>query len=522
MNRHVIAVALILLLGGAAFGGWKWWSDRASIHDQVKASVSTVERTVRIAKDGYKGYFFAESPVMKQQLAKRGLAVEFTDEPDYESRLAGFARGDFNAVAITVGGYLEYGIKVAPDGKEVFKYPGVVTESIAESKGADSILCFADKIPTGTIKDLNDASLKIVYTGKSPSEFLIFLAIVDFDLYNLKRSNTWKVEVASSEEAFEKARKREGDCFVMWEPEVSKALREIPQLKKVFGSDEFAGYIDDVFVFDRNFVAKNHEDVVNFFEAYFETMRVYASDRDRFMQDMKSSSPGLTKDDIDAIVKNIDWHDLNENATRWFGLDVGVGVPSREGLVSTINAVVNVLVQTGKFERDPLKGDPWSIINKSVLETVYKRLPAQLGRSGAKREFRQLNEAEWNGLQHVGLMRVEAIKFVPGTSDLDTVGKEKVDQICELLTTNYPDARVVVRGHTDKGMDEQESIRLSSERAETVVQRLKAVCGESEYRFRIEGKGSSEPPVKKPDENMRLFKTRIPRVEFDLFLENEF
>ena len=93
------------------------------------------------------------------------------------------------------------------------KFPGVIVAAIAESKGADGIVGFADKFPTGNIRDLNNPGLKIVYTADSPSAFLLDLTIVGFDLFHLTSTNAWRVEVGSAREVLERARRLRETCL---------------------------------------------------------------------------------------------------------------------------------------------------------------------------------------------------------------------------------------------------------------------------------------------------------------------
>ena len=95
-----------------------------------------------------------------------------------------------------------------------------------------------------------------------------------------------------------------------------------------------------------------------------------------------------------------------------------------------------------------------------------------------------------------------------------------MDKIADSLANNYPDDRVVVLGHTGAGSDEKESLRLSQERAEAVVQRLIAVHQISPNRLLAKGMGSSTPPPRRPDENQRAYMYRFPRVEFKLYADN--
>ncbi|MBX9691598.1 MAG: OmpA family protein [Cyanobacteria bacterium] len=510
MNRTVIAIVLISLVAAMCVG--IYFLIKSGLNEKRDQSVSDarVNLTVRMAGDGYLGYFFINSPEMKRQAVNRGLAVNFTNDGGaYADRLEKFAAGQYDGIVLPVNSYLEHGLK--------YKYPGVIVAAIAESKGADAIVGFADKLPNGKISDLNNSNLKIVYTGQSPSSFLLDLTIVDFDLFNLSSTNTWRKEVGGSSDVLKEAKAKAGDVFVMWEPDVSRALKEVPGLKEVWGSNGFRGYIVDVFVFRRDFVSAHKDDLVKFFEAYFSSMRAYANDRSRLIEDMKIAT-NLKDDEIESMLKEIDWYDLQENAVEEFGIASGESSKSKDGVVNTIIACTNILLKTGKLTKDPLS-DPYSIINSQIIKQVQEGLPATVGKTKEKHTFAELSSDDWKSLKEVGAMRVEPISFQSSSATLNDQGVIEVDKIRDLLRNNYPDNRIVVRGHTGAGSDESESVKLSQARAQAVVDRLVA-AGLEKTRLRAEGVGSSQPPAKRPGENQRAYMYRMPRVEFVLLVDN--
>jgi hypothetical protein len=44
---------------------------------------------------------------------------------------------------------------------------------------------------------------------------------------------------------------------------------------------------------------------------------------------------GLSQDEVEAMLKLIDWHDLYENASMDLGISTGVGAPTTEGLANS-------------------------------------------------------------------------------------------------------------------------------------------------------------------------------------------
>jgi outer membrane protein OmpA-like peptidoglycan-associated protein len=474
----------------------------------------TASEVIRIAGDGYLGYWFITSPEMRMLAPRRGIEIDFTDDGGaYAERLAKFAKKEYDCIILPVNSYLQHGAD--------HKFPGVIVAAISESKGADAIVGFGDVIPTGKINELNDPDIRIVYTSESPSSFLLDLTISDFDLAQLRQKDApWRHEVGSSEEAYKMAKKAlkdrsVGDAFVMWEPQVSKAIDKLG-MKYIWGSDKFAGYIIDVFVFHRDFVNKYPERVEKFLTTYFRVLDRYASDQERMVKEM-SKLPDLNQDVVETMVQKIDWYNLQDNCSQQFGIQTSVGIPADDRIIGTIISCIDVMARAGTFDSSKLR-DPYRIVNSSFLEGLAQSSvgPVGTGASAAAiRQFTSLDDAGWSGLKEVGTMRIEPITFQSGTNRLDDPGKEVVDRVAQMLVNNYPSYRVAVRGHTGPG-DAKANEQLSLERAQVVLQRLVAVHSIDPDRLHAEGLGATQPPKRKPGETTRSLRLRMPRVEFVL------
>src|SRR5206468_2429587 len=148
----------------------------------------------------------------------------------------------------------------------------------------------------------------------------------DFELFNLSASSAWRNEVNGSSEALQRARHHAGDVFVLWEPDLSQALHDVPELRYLWGSDKFVGYIKDVLVVRRDFLQAHEADLVGFLTVYFRVMDAYAADRQRLLGDLAQTT-GLRRDIVEGVLKKIHWYDLYENAAQQFGLQTGVNLP---------------------------------------------------------------------------------------------------------------------------------------------------------------------------------------------------
>jgi outer membrane protein OmpA-like peptidoglycan-associated protein/ABC-type nitrate/sulfonate/bicarbonate transport system substrate-binding protein len=512
MRRQTLFALVVVLLAVGVTLSWRYLSPiamkRIDARRVAETSDATVSTTFRIGGDGYLGYWFLVAPDTRREAARRGIGIAFEDDGGaYADRVAKFAAGGYDAIVLPINSYLLHG--------EAHRFPGAIVLAIAESRGADGIVAFADKIPGGKVTELDDASLRIVYTRESPSSFLLDLTIADFELANLAGSRTWRQEVGGVGEVVKRAQRHEGDAFVLWEPELSQALHDVPELRYVWGSDKFSGYIKDVLVMRRDVLQSREADVAAFLSVYFRVMDAYAADRDRMLADMAQTT-GLRPQIAETMLAKIDWYDAYENASQQFGVQTGVNLPVTEGIVRTIIACTDVLRRTGTVKRDPLAGDPYQIVNSAPLRKVLEEVPRAVGPRGpATSAFTPLDADAWRSLHEIGMLRVEPITFQSGTQLLDDDGKAQIDRIAELLINNYPAYRIAVRGHTGSG-DPAANLELSQMRADVVVQYLQTVHAIPASRLHAEGKGDTQPPPRRPGESERAYGYRWPRVEFVL------
>lgn len=490
-----------------------WYFGKDLLHDQQQIDTSDAKNLdkIKIAGDGYLGYWFVNSPKMKIVGARKGIGVDFTDDGGaYAERLQKFNDGEYDAIMLPINSYIEHGLQ--------YDYPGVIVAAISESKGADAIVGFGDVITNGKVNDLNDPTLKFVYTGQSPSSFLLDLTMYDFDFDQLRTADGWRKEVGSSEEVYEIAKKAtkdrtKGDVFVMWEPEVSKAIEKLG-MKAIWGSDKFAGYIVDVFVFNRSFVSKKPEVIQNFLDSYFRTLNYYSNNQPKMIKEMADFSD-LDEDIIEKMVKKIDWFSLDENANEQFGIN-GQG-NSSDKIISSIIACSNILDKTHTdVEFD---ADPYRLIKSGFIEDALKNGVRSLGQTGKSNSFEALSANQWADLNEVATMRIEPITFQRGSNSLDQFGEDILNQVSTILENNYPNYRVIIRGHTGPG-DKEANQELSSKRAQAVLDNLINKHNLPKERFFAEGVGATKPLVRKNGESARSFKFRLARVEFILVEED--
>lgn len=503
----LIALAVILVGLGIYYAKIWLWDKR-----QTGTSDSNVKvEAMKYAGDGYIGYAPLQTVEMTKQLSKKGIALEFTDDKgDYKQRLEKFATGEYDFIVLPIAEYILHGLP--------HKYPGVIVAGACESEGADAMVGFEEMMPSGKINDLNDRTISFYYTGQSPSSFLLDLTISDFDMDQLKSSTAWRHPLGGSTEVYkeaEKASKNQKKVFVMWEPEVSRAVEKLG-MKKLWGSDKFAGYIIDVFVFHRDFVDKHPEKIKEFLSTYFTVLDQYAANKEDFISEIAKIS-SLDKKTVENMLSSVHWYDLAENATDLFGISTAPGAASKDGMVNSILACNNVMYRMKTLSQS--LNDPYLIMNSSFMDDLSKErfknatLPATT--THKKIVFSALNESQWARLSEVGTIRTEDISFQNGVDQLNVAGELTIDKFALMLINNYPQYRVLIKGHTGDG-DVTVNLALSQARADVVRQRLIGVHNVDPNRILAKGFGATQPPMRRTNEDPRGYITRWPRVEFVL------
>ena len=518
----ILLFAVCALIAGAWFAIKPFFKKKEDEEKREKAeqfertiSDAKVNSGLRIAGDGYLGYFFASSKETKKEAVRKGLGIEWVDDGAAVSeRVSKLAAGKYDIIVIPAAEYLIHG---SANG-----FPGVMVAAIARSNGGDGILALKDKVPGGEVAELNDASLQWVYTGESPSQFLVDITAKDLDLFNLRSADEaagstlaeWRKPLSSSAEVFARAMSGQGDVFVMWEPDISRALSKNPNLTYVWGSDKFAGYIVDYFVVNKKTLAKRKGDVLKYFKAYFRSLDYYRRHSEELVTDMARWAD-LDRQAVSQVIseQKIDWLDLYDNCQQQFGISTATGIAPQEGVIDTILSCSDVLVDTQRIDGSGIR-DPYRLVNSGVLEALKNSAPRTLGKkSDGQVDFEPLAAKAWEKLDEVAKLQVRPVRFRNST-EFEVGAAEEVDKIAKLLAVNYPNYRVIIRGHTG-GRDSEANRELSSLRAEVVRKRLVLVHGFDEDRLFVQGMGSAQPPEVRPGENprSRAYRGRVPRVE---------
>ena len=504
----VLVVGLVVLFG--ADYGLKWFKQKT----QIGASdASGVKKTLRIGVDNWVGYLPLCSKELRTRMHNDGYRLQCDDDKaDYAARMKRLRAGELEFAVTTVDSLLLNG------GKENF--PGTIIMVIDESSGGDAIVARKDKL--ASLEDLKTKSgYKIAFTAGSPSEHLLKSIAVHFDVPPLRnRQGGWRVSVNSSADALKQLGDGKVDAAVLWEPDVSRALA-MPGMHRILGTENTRRVIVDVLTVSREFSRAQPEAVKLLMSHYFRVLRHFRDNPDTLTAEVKDATR-MNEQQVTAMLKGVRWASLNENARDWFGVGGSTG-KSGLGLIETLEATAQILVDSGDFRENPLpERDPYRMQHRVFIEDIYSTgLGAEASvkdKTGGARAFDALDDKQWERLAEVGTLKIRPISFQSGAADLSPEGKQELDSAAQNLA-HYPNFRVVVRGHTGTRGDPESNRELSLERADAVRRYLTITHAIDETRLRAVGYGGERSLPRTTGESDRAHEYRLPRVELYLVSE---
>ncbi|MBI4024455.1 MAG: OmpA family protein [Verrucomicrobia bacterium] len=475
-----------------------------------------VDRVIRIWGDDWLGYLVFRSKIFQRELQKHRLGVKYEMVPDFKERFAGLEKGACDLVAATIDSYLLN----ARD----LDYPGVIVFVIDESYGGDAIVG-GQKIKS--LDDLNRKGVKGAFVGYSPSEFLLKAEVAHFKLNDLL-PQVGGFRVDNVEAAYKKLALGQIDFAVLWEPFVSRALKEITGAKSLINTAQAQGIVIDVAIASRKLVAKDPDVTERVARAYFSALHEYLNSAPAF-HELAAADSG--KDEVTAgqMLNGIKFVSFADNCHEWFSVAKKGG---EERLTDSIRRIEKILAAVGDLKDDPLQGNPYTIVNSHLLQGIFDKqgdrwLPpspnvsvstATMKPSSAF--FRSLAEQDWQKAARniVGTLVDRPITFDTGQSEIPDEFQDLLRDATYKLA-HYPTQRIVIEAHVSPGDNPQMDQELSEQRALAIKGFLVKECNVSEERIWARGLGAANPPNMYPDESAQAWKRRCRRAKIYLVQE---
>jgi outer membrane protein OmpA-like peptidoglycan-associated protein len=441
------------------------------------------DRVVNIALDSFSGYCILRSPAVQDQLKAKRIKLDFLDDKaDYAARMAALKAGKVQMAVFTVDSFVLTGARLG-------QFPASIVLVLDETKGADAVVAYKEGV--ASIRALDSADARFVFTANSPSEFLARAVVAQFSLPSLPEK--WSIEADGAGavyKQFRSANRSEKRAYVLWEPYVSKALEE-PGAHILIDSSKLKGYIVDVLVVERGFLSEQPDVVAQVIEAYLRAAYSYTGDPQRLLDLLAEDAQAygesaLKPDECGKIAAGVEWKDTLENYAH-FGLVAQADAGGLLHVEDIVGNVTDVLVKTGALDKDPLAGK----VNTVYYDRFLRDLKAQnfhpgaklsiikgmesdaraLGRLAPQAELPILTEAQWDALAPVGQLRIEPILFGRGTADLTIQSQRELEGLVKRLQA-FPQYYVVVTGNVRAEGDIEANRQLARSRSEAVAQAL--------------------------------------------------
>ena len=444
-------------------------------------SESQYAHAVTVAADSFSGYCVLRSDSVQSQLKAKGIKLEVEDDAaDYVKRIKALRAGGIQMAVFTIDSLLT-------SGAQINEFPGTIVLVLDETKGADALVAYKDAV--ASIQDLDHPDARIVATPSSPSEFLSRVVLAHFSLPRLPEK--WLVEADGAGDAYKKLRaanKNEKRAYALWQPYVSMALEE-EGVHVLLDSSKMSGYIVDVLIAQRKFLADHPDVVKEVVEAYLRASHSYSQQQnglaDLVMSDAKQTgAEKLNQDQARALVDGIQWKNTMENYAH-FGLLPSVQAGDAKHLEDMIGSIAGVLVETGALQSNPVDGKESTLFYDRILRELKAAgfhpgkksnvldgvgLGAEdLEQMRTEKELPPLSESQWQNLAEVGEMRIRPIAFARGTARINVQSGRDLKELANRLKS-LPQYYLIVVGHSRAEGDAEANMRLAQERAQAAAE----------------------------------------------------
>jgi outer membrane protein OmpA-like peptidoglycan-associated protein len=447
----------------------------AEEHVRLASSDSRYDHKLDLALDSFSGYAVFRSTTFRDELAKRSIKVALHDDgADYLNRLRNLKSGKVQLAVFTIDALLKTSARIGD-------LPASIVSVIDETRGADAMVGY--KKMFASVADLNRPDVKFVLTPDSPSETLANVVRANFDLDRLA-ANPF-IPAKDAEDVYKQYRTMHQDqpyVYVLWEPYVSKAL-DNTNVHVIVDSSRFRGYIVDVLVVNKDFLAKNHALVKQIVESYYRAAYAHHTDMVNLVyNDAKSLGEAVNAKQAQSLVQGIWWKNTRENLAHF---EAGSELQHIEDIISNIT---DVLVKTSSIASDPTRGQP----NLLYYDAIVRELKDEGFQAGDEPEsIRQeairmatLTDDEWSTLRNVGTLNVPDLVFARGSSRLQSRDRAVLDDLAKKLAVSR--YYVTIRGNATSTGNLEANKRLAGERAKAAADYL-AGKGISSSRMRAIG-----------------------------------
>jgi outer membrane protein OmpA-like peptidoglycan-associated protein len=476
--------------GGGFFGGGK-----KSSGDGPLGSEDNPLKVSLVSFHGYAPALLANGKSLSTQAgsiyARLGLNVEFLIQDDIPTLATIFEAGTAQCAWRTS----DFWAQEQPNLRNA-KHDGRAVMIVDNTQGADAVIARDPAIQR--VEDL--AGRNVALLQYTPSHGMIIDAIDNSSLTARKKSSLKYVFINAEEgtggvrATFESGN---ADAAVLWDPDLSLALKNVPGAHVVYSTKAASNLIYDVIVCDKRVLdnAANSNAIQGFVTGWMEGVEAARAAPDDAVDALVKTEEFfklLEKDQGRAFIKslftNLVWTGLEDNA-RVLGLAGGTNQYERVyRRFDVIYRGAGALANPNSPVINPQESFDYRFIN----ELLNKNRAAKT--AAAKPEF-TFNETELKQAvkQAPAVTKPVIVSFASGSASLNKRAEKTIDEEMVPFLENNGSAYFEVSGNTDSTGSRDTNMRLSKARAQAVVDYLVAQWDFDRARFEVSGYGPDRP-----------------------------
>lgn len=487
-------LAIFLVVVGAAYGGYNWWKGGGgSIPFIGKGKGTTIAgdqgilgRPLRVGVNtwpGFGGGFAANDGHFKPNRESiywrnHNLLVEFILMDDIDLRAKEFARGGVDLVWSTV----DFFANEAPG----FRKGGVDPRAVLQvdwSRGGDAIVV-DDSIHS--IEDLKGK--KVALTLFTPSHWLLASSLQNSSLDETDQDRIMKALIGKSMSADAEKDFVGGkvDAAVLWEPDVTNALKDRPNSHILVSTKTAANLISDILIARQEFLTQHPDVVKAFVQGWMEGTEEANRHPATVISCLLENEPTYTdlgEDKTRETLGTVHFADLADNA-KTFGLDGSDPLFDRIFRTAGETWVRNGIISTAAVASQ--------VKNDRAIRAAYESLPKGERTVTPREEFKFKPATASKRTQKAIMTKPVKIHFASNSAALSDDAKAMLDNVATLVQT-YSNAYIRVEGNSASTGHAAGEVKLSKMRAQSVVNYMVNRYHFERNRFIAVGNGPYKP-----------------------------
>ncbi|MGK7926354.1 MAG: OmpA family protein [Spirulina sp.] len=489
-----LVLSLTLVLTGGLLLGAGWWVFR-SLRGLNGESLSTPKSTqprskvlLKVLGDTFSGYSTLRDKTFQQALKQQGIELQYRDEFIQKDRAIALSQKKAELIVTTLDQFLTH------------QPPGKIVALIDRTVGADAIVLNTMHHPElKSLLDLetlvNDKAktretLKIVFAGDTPSEFLALVLNIKFEGFNLSDFEIVKVDDASR--AWTKMQQNSTIALgVLWEPYVTEARSKGNTV--VLSSKDAPQMIIDVMVASDRILQANPEIVRQLVETYYQHIDASIQEPTRLIRQIAADG-NLEQARAQTVMDGIhfftsleakDWMESGQLEQRISSLAALLALSNRSTIPANPQALYSDRYLSGAATK-----------TRALLEILapeHPELVARLRGTPEQKTATSLSSQDIQQAEKIGHLKVRGeVKFQTGSARLTDRGQQTLNNLArEIGEFSAETIAVKVQGHTSRTGTADFNRQLSEQRARVVADYLKSQ--QLPHHFFAEGLGFSQP-----------------------------